>query len=144
MKSHTIVGAQTLESVLVNYPANAFLNMGVEIARSHHEHWDGSGYPDGLAGDLIPLAARIVTVGDQYDALRSTRPYKAPFPHDRVVRILTEGDGRTLPEHFDPRVLDAFRAAEGDFARIWDEFATEGGPTEPPAHQGHREGPFPG
>jgi len=125
MRTHTTVGARTLESVLVNYPRNAFVKMGVEIARSHHERWDGSGYPEGLAGEAIPLAARIFTVADQYDALRSPRPYKPPFDHEKTFRILVEGDGRTSPEHFDPRVLAAFREVAPELARIWDRFAEE-------------------
>ena len=82
----------------------------------------------GVSGESIPLAARIVSIADQYDALRSPRPYKAPLPHESAVRILTEGDGRTRPEHFDPRVLGAFRATEDEFARIWGEYTSEGGP----------------
>jgi len=125
MRTHTLVGARTLESVLVSYPRNAFVQMGVEIARSHHERWDGSGYPEGLAGEAIPLAARIFTVGDQYDALRSPRPYKPPFDHDWAVRVILEGDRRTSPAHFDPRVLTAFREVAPELSRIWDRFAEE-------------------
>ncbi len=120
MRTHATVGARTLESVLVSYPRNTLVKMGAEIARSHHERWDGSGYPEGLAGEAIPLAARIFTVADQYDALRSPRPYKPPFDHDRTVRILLEGDGRTMPHHFDPHVLAAFREIAPEFATIWD------------------------
>ena len=130
MKTHTTVGAQTLESVLVRYPRNAFVKVAVEIARSHHERWDGSGYPEGLQGEKIPLAARILTIADQYDALRCPRPYKAPFDHARAVDILANGDGRTLPGHFDPRVLDGFRECEGEFSAIWEEFTADAGPVE--------------
>ncbi len=122
MKTHATAGAQTLESVLVSYPRNSFVKMGVEIARSHHERWDGSGYPEGLSGEDIPLAARIFTIADQYDALRSARPYKPPFDHEKTVRILVEGDGRTLPVHFDPRVHHAFRQVEKELKNIWDRF----------------------
>ncbi|MEW8200168.1 MAG: HD domain-containing phosphohydrolase [Candidatus Thiodiazotropha endolucinida] len=103
---HTVIGWQTLSEVVEIYPNNAFLNMGMEIARSHHEKWDGSGYPDGLAGTAIPLSARIVAVSDVYDALRSQRPYKDPFSHDRAVDIILE----KRAVHFDPEVVDAFEA----------------------------------
>ncbi len=125
MKTHAAAGAETLESVLVEYPRNASVRMGVEIARSHHERWDGGGYPEGLAGEAIPLAARIFAIGDQYDALRSLRPYKPGFSHEKAVRAIVKGDGRTSPDHFDPRILAAFREMEGEFARIWDRFTLE-------------------
>jgi len=118
MKTHTLIGAQALKAVADRYPKNNFLNMGVCIARSHHERWDGSGYPDGLAGEAIPLAARIMTMADVYDALRSRRPYKEPFTHEQTCRIILEGDGRIKPEHFDPLVLDAFKSVEAEFNRI--------------------------
>ncbi|MGM0600348.1 MAG: response regulator [Candidatus Rifleibacteriota bacterium] len=123
MKTHTLIGARALQSVADKYPKNDFLNMGLAIARSHHERWDGSGYPDGLAGEAIPLAARIMTLADVYDALRSKRPYKEPFTHELTCRIILEGDGRTKPEHFDPRVLAAFRSVESEFNRIHSKLA---------------------
>ena len=69
MKKHTILGAETLAAVLEDYPGNIFIQMGMEIARSHHERWDGTGYPDGLSGNSIPLAARIMSIADQYEAV---------------------------------------------------------------------------
>lgn len=119
MKTHAALGAATLESVLAVYPGNRLLRVGAEIARSHHERWCGGGYPDGLVGDAIPLSARIFNVVDQYDALRSVRPYKPAFSHEDAVRTIVLGDGRTQPDHFDPRVLAAFRELAPAFADIW-------------------------
>jgi len=116
MKTHTIIGADTLEVARSRYPNNSFINMGVAIARSHHEKWDGSGYPDGLAGKDIPLCARIMAISDVYDALRSIRPYKPAFDHEKSCRIIGEGRGR----HFDPDLIDAFMALHEQFARIHD------------------------
>lgn len=122
MKTHTTLGAATLDVVLEQYPDNEMVRMGREIARSHHERWDGTGYPHGLSGEAIPLPARIFSMADQYDALRSTRPYKRGFSHAETVRILVEGDGRTMPGHFDPLILAAFREAEPEFLDIWDSY----------------------
>ncbi|MGC9387169.1 MAG: HD-GYP domain-containing protein [Hydrogenovibrio sp.] len=85
------------------------MKMAYEIALYHHERYDGSGYPFGLKGSAIPIAARIVSIADVYDALRQERVYKPGFSHEKAYRILTEGDGRTDPSHFDPKVLDAFK-----------------------------------
>lgn len=101
------------------------LAMAAEIALGHHEHWDGSGYPRGLCGEQIPLAARIMLLADVYDALRSRRPYKEPLPHAEAVHIILAGDGRVRPEHFDPRLLAAFRACHERFAVA---FAAESAP----------------
>lgn len=133
VRTHPEQGASALEAVLESHPDNAFVRMGAEIARSHHERWDGGGYPNGLAGEAVPLAARVLTVADQYDALRSARPHKPPLPHLDAMRILTEGDGRTSPAHFDARVLDAFVDRESEFAAIWDGLAppTPGASREP-------------
>jgi len=96
------------------------LAMAAEIALSHHEQWEGGGYPHGLAGEAIPLAARIVAIADIYDALRSARPYKPAFSHDRTVRILTEGDERLVPQrHFDPGLLTLFKANHQQFEAIY-------------------------
>ncbi len=123
--THTTIGATTLAEVLRVYPENIFVRMGVEIARSHHERWDGSGYPEGLRGSAIPLAARILTLADQYDALRSERPYKPGLDHGRACEIIIEGDGRTLPAHFDPRILHAFTVMRDRLAGVFDSFRTK-------------------
>ena len=117
MKTHTVAGAKILEGS--NSP---YLQMAMDIARSHHERWDGTGYPNGLKGEEIPLAARIMNLADQYDALRSKRPYKSALDHETVVKILTKGDGRTMPEHFDPVVLGSFRKCLDKFREIIEEY----------------------
>jgi len=121
MKTHTVLGSETLEAVLKTYPNNAFLHMGRDIARSHHERWDGSGYPDGRAGDAIPLCARIVSIADQYDALRHPRPYKPAYDAAKTYAIITEGNGRSHPSHLDPRVLTAFKKMAPAFDAIFRE-----------------------
>lgn len=115
MKGHCAFGAQILARG--NSP---YLAMGAEIALSHHERWDGSGYPNGKKGEGIPISARIMTICDQYDALRSKRPYKPSFSHDKVLEIILKGDGRTMPGHFDPEVLAAFTKVTPHFRDIYD------------------------
>jgi putative two-component system response regulator len=111
MKTHAPLGAQTLEAVLETYQGNAFLSTGIDIARSHHEHWDGRGYPDGLAGEDIPLAARIMAIADVYDALRSKRCYKDACTHEESVAIISAGAGT----QFDPVLVKTFLSIERDF-----------------------------
>ncbi|MGC4064967.1 MAG: response regulator [Polyangiaceae bacterium] len=120
MKTHAELGAETLQTVLESYPGNPMIRMGRDIARSHHERWDGSGYPDGLAGEAIPLAARILAVADQYDALRNKRPYKSAYDAAKTYSIITEGDGRSRPEHLDPLVLSAFKTVAPEFEAIFE------------------------
>ncbi len=118
MKTHTTIGAKILEG-----SESTFLKMGQEIARNHHETWDGSGYPNGLSKTQIPISARITIIADQYDALRSTRPYKKPFTHDEALKIITEGDGRTSPDHFDPDIIKAFIEINKDFGEIFESYS---------------------
>jgi putative two-component system response regulator len=114
MQTHTTIGANILSK-----GDSPYLRMGVEIARSHHEHWDGSGYPDKLVREQIPLAARVMQIADVYDALRSKRPYKPAFDHQKAMDIITKGDEWTRPGHFDPAVLGAFVKAADTFAEIF-------------------------
>lgn len=120
IKTHTTIGGVLLDGADSN-----ILVMGQQIALSHHEKWDGSGYPIGLKGSQIPLIGRIVMIVDQYDALRSKRPYKEPFSHERVYDIITKGDGRTIPAHFDPGLLGVFKKLSDKFNDIYNSFKEE-------------------
>ena len=120
MKTHCTLGASILAS-----GTSPYIRMGAEIALNHHERWDGSGYPNGLKGEEIPWTARIMQICDVYDALRSKRPYKLPIDHERSLAIITEGDGRTQPEHFDPAVLACFATQAERFATIYESHADE-------------------
>lgn len=118
MKSHTVAGAETLKAALDICPDAPFLNFAHDITRSHHERWDGTGYPDRLKGDDIPLCARIMAVADVYDALTSKRVYKDAMPHTVACGIIRDGIGT----HFDPQIIEAFELVCDDFARIRAEF----------------------
>jgi len=113
MKKHTVLGAE----IIGKHPR---LKMAASIALHHHEKWDGSGYPYGLKEESIPLEARIVTIADIYDALRSQRPYKPAFEHEKAFRIITEGDGRSMPQHFDPQVLQTFKTVASKIEEIYE------------------------
>ena len=99
------------------------LAMAAEIAQSHHEQWGGGGYPNGLKGEQIPMAARIVAMADVYDALRAKRAYKPSFPHARAKKIILEGDERLDPKsHFDPELLAVFDQHHGELDEVWRAF----------------------
>lgn len=117
MKSHTNIGSDTLIKVERLYPKNKFISMGVELTRSHHERWDGRGYPDGLKGEEIPMPARIMCLSDVYDALRSDRPYKSGFSHEKSFEIICEESGA----QFDPDVVDAFIEVQEKFRKVFEE-----------------------
>jgi len=127
MKLHAAYGRDTIMLAEQHLGgSNSFLMFAREIAHSHQEKWDGSGYPENLSGDAIPVSARLMAVADVYDALISKRVYKPPFTHDQSLAIMRQGRGT----HFDPDVLDAFFALEAEFARIAREFADEDGADE--------------
>lgn len=115
MKTHTVMGRDAIASAerLLDGPSN-FLRLAREIAHSHQEKWDGSGYPEGYKGEQIPLSARLMAVADVYDALISRRVYKPPFPHEQALAMIKEGSGR----HFDPDVVNAFLQIADQFQQI--------------------------
>ena len=127
MKKHADIGADTVRSVMARAPGARFLEMAEQIARSHHEWHNGGGYPQGLSGDDIPLAARISALADVYDALTTKRPYKNAIPHEESADIIRRGRGT----QFDPAVVDAFCRREQDFAQLARELADD-----PPSPRG--------
>lgn len=122
MRRHPGHGASMLRG-----SSSELIQLAAEIALTHHERWDGTGYPRGLAGEQIPLVGRIVMMVDIYDALRSPRPYKVEMSHERASDIILNGDGRTMPSHFDPMLLDAFRDLGPQMAATYAEFADPAG-----------------
>ena len=111
MKNHCVFGSRTLQEAARGSENSSFLQMGQDITHYHHEKWDGSGYPIGLAGGTIPLAARIVALADVYDALTTRRVYKPAYGHELSKQIIIKGRGR----HFDPDIVDAFLLGEKEF-----------------------------
>ncbi|MCW2276941.1 response regulator [Heliophilum fasciatum] len=119
MKAHTTIGRDAIvrSEMLLKQP-ETFLRFAKEIALSHHERWDGSGYPEGLAGEKIPIAARLMAVADVYDALISKRVYKVPMPHEVAHGIIWEESGK----HFDPAIVESFLRLERRFLEIAESF----------------------
>jgi putative two-component system response regulator len=119
MKTHTLIGARTLDAALQQFPGVEFLQMGRDIAASHHERWNGTGYPAGLKGEAIPLAGRICAAADVYDALTSRRVYKPAMTHEVARTMIVQDSG----SHFDPDVVEAFLKIEDRFAAIRERLA---------------------
>ncbi len=122
MKTHSLIGGDTLRDADYEAGQHSFLAMGRDIAYYHHERWDGRGYPNGLKGEEIPLAARIVTLADVYDALSSKRPYKEAFSHERSREIVVAG----VEKQFDPDVIEAFLRCEDKFIEVRSRFQHSG------------------
>ncbi len=114
MKRHTLRGRDALAAAERKLGGNSFLRLAREIAYGHHERWDGKGYPQGIAGESIPLPARLMALADVYDALTSRRVYKPALPHEEVARMIMEGRGG----QFDPSVVDAFMSLQEEFQAI--------------------------
>jgi putative two-component system response regulator len=119
MKSHVTIGVNALEQIENNTEEHEFMHHAKIIAGTHHEKWDGSGYPLGLSGLNIPLEGRLMAIADVYDALISTRPYKKPFSTDEAKKIIIEGSGA----HFDPVLVEVFKRVAPKFVEIATETA---------------------
>lgn len=120
MKIHTVFGNRILESIKAKVSESDFLENARIFALTHHEKWDGSGYPAGLSGTGIPIHGRIMAIVDVYDALVEARPYKEAFSHERARAIINDGRGG----HFDPLLVDLFNSMEGRFDRLRESFRT--------------------
>jgi putative two-component system response regulator len=119
MKSHSTIGFQTLSEALTRYPQTDYLKMSADIALCHHEKFDGTGYPQGLSGEQIPLAARIVALSDVYDAMVNKRVYKQAMPHDMARDLILKGSRN----HFDPKVVEAFITCQDEFLKIFNRYS---------------------
>jgi putative two-component system response regulator len=122
MKNHVLAGVEAIEKILSKTKKHTFLDHALVIAGTHHEKWDGSGYPIGLKGNNIPLKGRLMAIADVYDALISERPYKKAFTHTEACNIIEKGAGT----HFDPILVDVFHSSQNDFARISTEQLSQG------------------
>ncbi|WP_260258643.1 response regulator [Vibrio intestinalis] len=122
MKKHAAYGKDAIEAAEGSLGiADNFLTFAKEIAYSHHEKWDGSGYPEGISGEQIPVSARLMAIADVYDALISARVYKPAFSHEKAVEIITEGKG----SHFDPIMVEAFEEIADQFNQIAQQYKDE-------------------
>jgi len=116
MKNHTLYAKNILQD-------DDYFTVALNIALYHHEKYDGSGYNSGLSGESIPIEAQLVSITDVYDALRSKRPYKDAMSHIHAVEILKNGDSRTKPTDFNPKILELFIKYEREIGRIYDIFS---------------------
>jgi putative two-component system response regulator len=123
MQEHTVIGWRLLHG-----SKSRMLEIGASVALNHHERFDGSGYPNGLKGDKIPIEGRIVMTADIYDALRSKRPYKPALDHKTAVEIMLKGDDRMSRTIFDPEILDVFQKIRDVFADIFEQFSDSARP----------------
>ena len=130
MEQHTRLGAECIQAIERRLGSSNFLQMAREIAQYHHERWDGSGYPHGIAGTEIPLAARIVAIADVYDALSMQRVYKPAFPHEVCMQTIEEQAGM----QFDPEIVAILMEIEGQFLEISSKFVDRETPAEPTQH----------
>jgi putative two-component system response regulator len=121
IKKHTTFGKEVIERIKRKTSERAFLEHAGIFAASHHEKWDGTGYPEGLKGKEIPLQGRLMAIADVYDALVSDRPYKRAFAHEEAVDIITHGKGT----HFDPALVEVFLKVADEFSRIAEDFKQE-------------------
>ena len=119
MKTHTTAGGNIISSIIDKVPDSDYLYEAKNLAMYHHEKWNGKGYPSGLAGEDIPLSARVMAVADVFDALISNRCYKKGFPYEKAFGIIREERGR----QFDPKIVDAFFAAEDQILEVADKFS---------------------
>ncbi|HBB18875.1 MAG TPA: phosphohydrolase [Ruminococcus sp.] len=119
MKTHTTAGRDIISQAIDLVPNSGYLDEARNLAAYHHEKWDGSGYPNGMAGEEIPLSARVMAVADVFDALVSKRSYKKPFTFEEAMQIIKDGSGK----HFDPLIVDAFVGAEEDIRSVEHEFS---------------------
>ena len=117
MKTHVMVGVDAIEKIMRNTNEHAFLRHALIVAGTHHEKWDGSGYPMGLKGSNIPLQGRLMAIADVYDALIAVRPYKKAFTHEEASKIIEEGSGT----HFDPVLVEVFKKIKGEFKKVAEE-----------------------
>jgi len=120
MKQHAVIGGTTLAAAAAAHPSAKYLQIARDIAFTHHEKFDGSGYPYGLSGEAIPLCGRIVALSDVYDALTTPRVYKPAYSHEVAKNIILDGKGK----HFDPEIVEAFQANEGRFIEIHQQLST--------------------
>lgn len=122
MKTHTTLGRNAIVHAERSLGSKVdFLRIAKEIALSHQEKWDGSGYPEGLAGDAIPISARLMAVADNYDALTTNRVYRKAMPHEKAAEIIIQGRGA----HFDPDIVDAFIGLQDEFRSIARRYSDE-------------------